>query len=197
MLYKNLKSISLVLLLLVSTITIAQDKLAILPFAFTNNGHVSLENGKEAQQFLIQYIQKKQKHFKVTVMNGRNINVLLNKAGITPETFDNYTIKEIADVVEADYVLIGAVDKTLQGTSSINVNGETSHKKSSGTKNTFGSSVGSTTDTFEATVYISIFKKDGTPIYDNNKSNVFIDNSSTSWKNSIIWQVRHFPLYTK
>jgi len=197
MLYNKLKSISFVLLLLISTITFAQEKLAILPFAFTNNGHVSLENGKEAQQFLIQYIQKKQKHFKVTVMNGRNVNVLLNKAGITPETFDNYTIKEISDVVEADYILIGAVDKTLQGSSSIDINAETSRKKNPGVKNTFGSNVGSTSDTYQATVYISIFKKDGTPIYDNNKSNVFIDNSSTSWKNSIIWQVRHFPLYNK
>jgi len=197
MLYNNLKSITLILLLLVTTIAFAQDKLAVLPFAFTNNGHVSVENGKEAQKFIIQYIQKKQKHFKVTVLNDRNVNVLLHKAGITPETVDDFTIKEIAEVVGADYILIGSIDKTLQGSSSSNFNAETSHKKSSGVKNTFGGSTGSTTDTYEATVYISIFEKDGTPIYDNNKSNIFLDNTSSSWKNSIIWQIRHFPLYNK
>lgn len=197
MLYNNLKLISLILLLLASTITLAQNKLAILPFGFTHNGHISVEEGKQAQQFLIQYIQKKQKHFKVTVMNARSINVVLHTAGITMENVDDFTIKEIADVVEADYILIGSIDKTLQGSSSSNFNAETSHKKNSGVKNTFGGSTGSTTDTYEATVYISIFEKDGTPIYDNNKSNIFLDNTSTSWKNSIIWQVRHFPLYKK
>ena len=190
-----LKKITLIFIILFSAQGYSQNKLAILPFAFTDNGNVSVQEGKEAQQFLIGYINKKHKHFNVTVMNARDVNVGLHKAGITTETVDDFTTSEIADAVGADYVLIGSIDKVLQGSSSVNITSESNHKKdwTGSTKSTVGSS--STSNTYQATVYISIFDKNNKVIYDKSKGNVFIDSSSESWKNSIIWQVRHFPLY--
>ena len=189
------KKITVVFIFLFSVQGYSQNKLAILPFAFTDNGNVSVQEGKEAQQFLIGYINKKHKHFNVTVMNARDVNVGLHKAGITAETIDDFTTSEIADAVGADYVLIGSIDKVLQGSSSVNVTSESNHKKdwTGSTKSTVGSS--STTNTYQATVYISIFDRNNKVIYDKSKGNIFIDSSSESWKNSIIWQVRHFPLY--
>ncbi|MCK5907240.1 MAG: hypothetical protein KAG37_06590 [Flavobacteriales bacterium] len=190
-----LKKITLIFIILFSVQGYSQNKLAILPFAFTDNGNVSVQEGKEAQQFLIGYINKKHKHFNVTVMNARDVNVGLHKAGITSETIDDFTTSEIADAVGADYVLIGSIDKILQGSSSVNITSESNHKKdwTGSTKSTVGST--STNNTFQATVYISIFDKNNKVIYDKSKGNIFIDSSSESWKNSIIWQVRHFPLY--
>jgi hypothetical protein len=193
---KQLKRFILVVLMFPVFSVFSQETVAILPFSFTDNGHVSLQEGKEAQQFLIGYILKKQKHFKVTPLNAREVNVALNKAGITPETLDNYTIKEIAEVVKADYILIGSIDKALQGTSTTGGGYESTNVKKdySGT-NSYGVTTSSTTSQYQATAYISIFKSDGTPVFDQNKGNVFIDETPDSWKNSILWMVRHFPFY--
>ncbi len=188
---KRLRIFILALVLIVSVSGYSQETVAILPFAFTEDGHVVAQHGKDAQQFLIGYFQKKQKHFKVRPLPARDVNVALHKAGITPETLDDFTTKEIADVVKADYILIGSIDKTVQGSSSMNTGFATTTKHN----NAFGVASGSTTKQYHATVYISIFKSDGTSVYDGNKANVFIDSTPDSWKNSIIWQVRHFPFY--
>ena len=173
----------------------SQETLAILPFAFADDGHVSEQLGKEAQQFLIQYIVKKQKHFTVVPKNARDINVALKKAGITIETFDDFTTSEIAEALDTDYVLLGSVDRTFEGSTSVTSGFGSVNQKDWNKTNVYGSSVNTSVKKYHATVYISIFKKDGNAIYDKSKANVFIDDTSDSWKNSIIWQVRHFPLY--
>jgi len=193
---KNIRKSLSILLLFFSVSVFSQETVAILPFAFTDNGHVSVQEGKEAQQFLINYIIKKQKHFKVKPLNARDVNVALNKSGITPETLDNYTIQEIAEVIKTDYILIGAIDKALQGSNTTSGGYESTNVKDdySGT-NSYGVTTSSTASQYHATVYISIFRSDGTSLYDQNKANIFIDTAPDSWKNSIIWQVRHFPFY--
>ena len=57
----QIKSILFSALLFISTIVVSQETVAILPFTFTENGHVSEQLGKEAQQYPIGYIIKKQK----------------------------------------------------------------------------------------------------------------------------------------
>lgn len=176
-------------------ISYGQESLAILPFAFSDDGHVSEQLGKEAQQFLIQYINKKQKHFTVVPKNARELNVALKKADITAETLDDFTSSEIAEALDTDYILLGSVDRTFEGSTSIATGFGSVNQKDWNNTNVYSSSVNTSTKKYLATVYISIFKKDGNAIYDKSKSNVFIDDTSDSWKNSIIWQVRHFPLY--
>ena len=191
-----MKKILFIISMLFSIVTYAQETVAVLPFNFIENGNPSSQLGKEAQQFLIDYLQKKQKHIKVTPLNARTVNVALHKAGITPDTYDDYTIKEIADIVKADYILIGSITKNQEGSSTTS-GGFDSKNKSYNGKNTttYGSSTSSTTAKYHADVYISIDKKDGTPVFDKNKSNIFIDETTDSWKNSMIWLVRHFPFY--
>ena len=190
-----LKSLVFFVLIFSSLSMYSQESLAILPFTFTDDGHLSIQKGKEAQQFLMGYMQKKQKHFKVTPLNARDINVALNKAGITAETIDNFTTKEIAEVLGADYILMGSVDRSFEGTTALETGFGSINQKDWNKTNVYGGSTSSTTKKYHASVYISIFKSSGTVIYDKNKDNIFIDTTPDSWKNSIIWQVRHFPFY--
>ena len=187
---KKLKNLFFAVMLIVSASAFGQT-VAILPFTASEDGHPSEQLGKAAQQFLIGYIQKKQKHFKVRPLPARDVNVALHKAGITQQTLDNFTTKEIADAVKADYILIGSLDKMVQGTSSMN----SGFASATGSKSAIGVSSGSTQKQYHATVYISIFSKDGASLYDGNKANVFIDTTPDSWKNSILYMVRHFPFY--
>ncbi len=191
----RLKSFFFLAFFLAAFVSMAQETIAILPFTFTNDGRLDEQKGKEAQQFLIQYIQKKQKHFNVAPLNARDVNVALNKAGITLQTMDNFTTKEIADVLGADYILMGSIDRTTEGATSTNTGFGSVNQNNPTNTNVFGGSVSNTQKKYAATVYISIFKSNGTSVYDKSKGNVFIDDTSDSWKNSIIWQVRHFPFY--
>ncbi|NPA36775.1 MAG: hypothetical protein GXO47_07990 [Chlorobi bacterium] len=179
------------MLVIMSTSMFGQETVAILPFTASEDGHPSEQLGKAAQQFLIGYIQKKQKHFKVRPLPARDVNVALHKAGITQQTMDNFTTKEIADVVKADYILIGSIDKAMQGTASSTTGMAVTTKHN----NVVGGSSGTTTKQYHATVYVSIFSKDGDSLYDGNKANVFIDTTPDSWKNSILYLTRHFPFY--
>lgn len=191
----RIKTLSILGLMFISLLAYSQKTVAILPFTFTDDGHLSIEKGKEAQQYLIQYIQKKQKHFKVKPLNARDVNVKLNKAGITPQTIDNFTTKEISDALGgADYILIGSIDRSMEGASTVNTGFGTTNYNTDNTSS-FGSTVNTTTKKYKATAYISIFTSDGTSVFDKSKGNIFIDDTPDSWKNSVLWMVRHFPFY--
>jgi len=190
-----MKNLLIIFVFFSNTALFSQESLAILPFTFTDDGHLSEVQGKEAQQFLIQYISKKQKHFTVAPQNARDINVALKKADVTIKTMDDFTTSEIADALGVEYILMDSIDRTFEGASSITTGFGIVNQKDWNTTNVYGSSVNTSAKKYHSTVYISIFKKDGNVIYDKSKGNVFIDDTSESWKNSIIWQVRHFPLY--
>jgi len=193
---KYLKILPVLFVLFFTNQIYAQETLAILPFTFTDDGHLSIEKGKEVQHFLIDYINKKSKHFNVTTINGRDLTVALNKAGITAETMDNFTTPEIAEAIGgADYILMGSVGRSFEGTTNLETNFASINDKDWNKTNVYGGSAGTTTKKYNANISISIFTGDGKAIYEKSKGNIFIDTTPDSWKNSVIWHVRHFPFY--
>jgi len=193
---KHLKKLTFLFVLFLSTATFSQETVAILPFTFTDDGHLSISKGKEVQSFLIDYIHRKGKHFRVTVLSGRNITVALNKAGITPDTIDNFTIEEISDAIGgADYILLGSVERSFEGTTNLETNFASINDKNWKKTNVYGGSAGTTTKKYNADISISIFRGSGKVVYEKSKGNIFIDTTPDSWKNPVIWHVRHFTFY--
>lgn len=179
-----------------SAFLFGQSTVAILPFTFADDGHISSQKGKEAQQFLIDYFHKKSKHLKIQTLAGRDVSVALNKAGITAETIDNFTTQEIANTLgNPDYILMGSINRSFEGTTALETGFGSLNDKNWKQTNVYGVSTSSTTKKYAATVSISIFTSGGTAIYEKSKGNIFIDTTPESWKNSIIWHVRHFPFY--
>ena len=193
---EHLKKLIFLFVLFLSTSAFSQETVAILPFTFTDDGHLSISKGKEVQHFLIDYIHKKGKHFKVTVLNGRDITVALNKAGITPDSIDNFTTQEIADAIGgADYILMGEVERSFEGTTNLDTNFSSINDKNWKKTNVYGGSAGTTTKKYTADISISIFRGNGQVVYEKSKGNIFIDTTPNNWKNTMIWHVRHFPFY--
>ena len=193
---KHLKKLAFLLVLFLTTAAFSQETVAILPFTFTDDGHLSISKGKEVQSFLIDYIHRKGKHFRVTVLSGRDITVSLNKAGITPDTIDNFTIEEISDAIGgADYILMGSVERSFEGTTNLETNFASINDKNWDKTNVYGGSAGTTTKKYNADISISIFRGNGKVVYEKSKGNIFIDTTPDSWKNTVIWHVRHFPFY--
>lgn len=140
--------------------------------------------------------EQKGKHFNVTVLNGRDITVALNKAGINSETIDNFTTQEIAEAIGSpDYILMGSVDRSFEGTTSLDGGFSSINDKNWKTTNVYSGSTSSTTKKYNANISISIFRGNGKVVYEKSKGNIFIDETPDSWKNSVIWHVRHFPFY--
>ncbi len=193
---KYLKNLVLFILFLISVSAFAQETVAVLPFTFSDDGNISVQKGKQAQQYIIDFFHKKAKHINVTTINGRDVTVALNKAGITPETIDNFTTSEIAEAIGgADYILMGSIDRTFEGTSNFEADYGTVKNKSYNKTTVSGGSTGSTTKKYNADVYISIFRSNGKVVYEKSKGNIFIDDTPNSWKNTIDWHIRHFPFY--
>ncbi|MCF6222616.1 MAG: hypothetical protein L3J34_02695 [Flavobacteriaceae bacterium] len=193
---KHLNKLTLIFCLIFSSFIFSQETVAILPFTFSDDGQISVQKGKQVQQYIIDYINKKSKHFNITTLNGRNISVALNKAGITPETIDNFTTNEISEAIGgADYILMGSVDRSFVGMNNLETDFGTINNKSKKKTNVYGGSAGSTTKKYNADVYISIFRANGKVVYEKSKGNIFIDDTPDSWKNTVMWHVRHFPFY--
>lgn len=190
------KNLVLVFVLFLTLTSYCQETVAVLPFNFTDDGHISIDKGKEVQHFLIEYIHKKSKHIKVITLNGRDITIALNKAGITPETIDNFAISEINEAIGgADYILLGSVSRSFEGTTNLETNFASINDKDWNKTNVYGGSAGTTTKKYNANISISIFTDNGKTVYEKSKGNIFIDTTPDSWKNSVIWHVRHFPFY--
>ena len=193
---KHLKKLIFLFTLFLSTTAFTQETVAILPFTFTDDGHLSISRGKEVQHFLIDYIHRKGKHFNVTVLNGRDITVALNKAGITPDTIDNFATQEIAKAIGgADYILMGSVERSFEGTTNLETGFASINDKNWKKTNVYGGSTKTTTKKYHADISISIFRGNGKVVYEKSKGNIFIDETPESWKNTVIWHVRHFPFY--
>ncbi len=193
----KLKKVTIFLIFILSFhIGISQERVAILPFIFADDGHISVDKGKEAQEFLIDYFNKKSKHIKVSTLNAREVNVALNKAGITSETIDNFTTQEIAETLgNPDYILMGSIHRSFEGTTQLESGFGSINDSNWNQTNVYSASSSSSTKKYTATVSVSIFKSSGSAIYEKSKGNIFIDSTPDSWKSSMIWHVRHFPFY--
>ena len=109
---------------------------------------------------------------------------------------DNFTTSEISQAIGgADYILMGAVDRSFEGTTNVETDFASINDKSYKKTNIYGGSAGTTTKKYNANISISIFKGNGKVVYEKSKGNIFIDTTPDSWKNSVIWHVRHFPFY--
>ena len=111
-------------------------------------------------------------------------------------SMDNFTTKEISEAIGgADYILMGSVGRSFEGTTNLETNFASINDKDWNKTNVYGGSAGTTTKKYNANISISIFTGDGKAVYEKSKGNIFIDTTPDSWKNSVIWHVRHFPFY--
>ncbi len=191
-----MKYIILALICLPLLTSQAQKTVAVLPFVFSDDGHLSETKGQEAQEFLINYFQKKSKHIKVECMSGRDIRVALNKAGIHMDNLDSFTTVEISEALgNPDYILMGSIQRSFEGTTSLETGFGSINDSNWKTTNVYQGSTSSTSKKYNASVNVSVFNEKGAALYEKSKGNVFIDTNPDSWKNSLIWHVRHFPFY--
>lgn len=175
-----------------------RNKVAILPFAFTKDGQqVAPAVSEEVQNECYALLSKHSGVY--TVVGPRAINVKLNKAGITKENIQNYTMEELCHILGVEYVVDGMI--TQNRTSQSNYANSTysdkskenndKDKKSSGYGSTYSTSV----QNYETTMDLKIYNDKSEIVYNQNRKAFW--KTEDAYKNTMEYLVKRCPLYTK
>ena len=172
------------------------NKLAILPFVYVRDGRQLKDDVNET---------KVQKEF-FTLMNGhvgelkiqdpQTTLALLRKNGVTDETFDNYMIPEIANLLGVEYVVRGILTINQQGSTSYN-SSYTSYSAKQNKQGTNKWSTGSSSSTlqFNTIVDLTLYNDSGEAIFARTKESFWPTDDAYSM--TFPWLLKRMPVYTK
>lgn len=175
------------------------NKVAVLPFTVIQDGQPANDAvGEEVQNECFAFLNK---HAGVyTILNPRTTNALLTKAGISQETLKGYTMDDLCNMLNVEYVVAGTV--------SMNRTSQTTWQSGSGTLKTKGndkddkkdtryssSSYGTTTQNYQTRLALSIFNDKGNSVYDQDRASFW--NMQDAYKITLEYLLKRSPLYTK
>ncbi|NIG56637.1 hypothetical protein [Chitinophaga sp. Cy-1792] len=173
------------------------NKVAILPFSFIKDGHPQPdEAGQEVQNEIYNMLSKHAGVYEI--LQPRRTIVMLNKAGVTKDTYMNFTMDEICKKLGVEYILTGSISVnsttvTSTGTSSYNdkTKNEDDKKKNSGTSSSYSTAK----QNYKTVVDMKIYNDKGTSIYNQNRQAFW--NDQDSYKSTVEYLLKRCPLYRK
>lgn len=176
-----------------------RNKVAILPFSFVKDGqNVAPEVSEEIQNECYAMLSKHAGTYEI--VSPRAINVKLNKAGITRANILNYTMAEICETLEVEYIVDGMITQnrttqTSYGNTTYNSK-EKGNEKSGDKKNTGSSSTYATsTQNYQTVMDMKIYNDKSEIVYNQNRKAFW--NTADAYKNTMEYLVKRCPLYTK
>ena len=180
-----------------------RNKIAILPFTFLKDGQITAQEvSEEVQNECFAFLSKHSGVY--TVIDPRNTNVKLNRAGITKATIMNYTMDDICKAIGVEYVVDGMISQnsTTQSTyGNVSYNAKVkddNNSKSNSSKTTAsasGSSYSSTSQNYQSTTDMKIYNDKGQVIFSQNRTSFWSDGDA--YKSTIEYLLKRSPLYTK
>jgi len=96
----------------------SENKAAVLPIVFIADGN--MERNEEMRYRLqnIAYLYLKEEAMELKFQSPAETNALLLRHGVTESNFREFTPKELADILQVEYVLTGMVTQDITGESS-------------------------------------------------------------------------------
>lgn len=173
------------------------NKVAILPFGFARDGQkASDELSNIVQTECFNYLSK---HAGVlSIMDTRNTNAKLIKAGVTRENIEGFTMDDICSILGVEYVVDGTVllDKTSQSAiassySSDKTKGNRNDQKSSG----YSSASATNIQNYETTINLSIYNDKGNNMFSQSRKSFF--KTQDAYQNALEYVLKRSPLYSK
>lgn len=175
------------------------NKVAVLPFTVIQDGQAAnAAVGEEVQNECFAFLNKHAGVF--TILNPRTTNALLTKAGINQENIKGYTMDDLCNMLNVEYVVSGTV--------SMNRTSQTTYQSGSGSAKTKGndkddkkdtrynsSSYGTTTQNYQTSLALSIFNDKGNSVYDQDRASFW--NTQDAYKITLEYLLKRSPLYTK
>ncbi len=187
------------------------NKVAILPFSYVKDqGDGGKVMAKKIQQETYAIFNKNKGNLQF--QDPSTTNAFLIKAGITGENEEGYTMGEICDILQVEYVVQGivSIEKTGQSAysgSSTTVKGSstTETKKSStgliggllssGKATSTSGTIATTTDDFSTSITMNIYNDKGDNIYNRDHSSFW--GTEDAYKTTLNFLAKRTPLYSK
>jgi hypothetical protein len=175
------------------------NKIAILPFAFLMDRQAgAAEVGIKAQQDTYAFLSNHAAGY--TILDVRSTNAALIKAGVTREKMMGFTMKEISDILGAEYIIDGTIMQNKgYVTSSSFGNTNTDIKRKSDDKVKVNSSDYSNSNSvqrYDVSVSLNIYMDNNASIF-NQTHKAFLTNTDGSYSGPLEYLLKRCPLYRK
>lgn len=173
------------------------NKVAVLPFAFVKDGQRAADElSKTVQAECFNFLSK---HAGVlSILDTRNTNALLIKAGVTRENLEGFTMDDICNILGVEYVVDGTVllDKTSQTAvassySNDKTKGNRNDQKSSG----YTSASATNYQNYETTINLNIYNDKGNNMFSQSRKSFF--HTQDAYQNALEYVLKRSPLYSK
>ncbi|TFV97169.1 hypothetical protein E4S40_00500 [Algoriphagus kandeliae] len=174
------------------------NKIAVLPFAIiTNDAGLTVDELRNFTQN--QAANTVRNEYKtLTLQDPLTTNAILAKAGINQDNMDSYTPAELAELLEVEFVIFGAVKVTTKGAVSSTYGSSSYNQKSnsSSKKGTiFSSSSSTTTIEYDTMVDLRMFNDRGDNLYSNSRH--AFGTGTEAYKGSVDYMLRRTPFGSK
>ncbi|MXV52887.1 hypothetical protein GS399_18085 [Pedobacter sp. HMF7647] len=169
------------------------NKIAILPFAFLKDNQPGADEiGLKAQGDTYSYLTKHSAGY--TILDPRTTNAMLIKAGATRDKLAGFTMKELGDILGAEYIIDGSVmqNKSMQTSTTSSygtVKANDNKKKVDG----YGSSSSYTQQNYDVSVSLHIYMDNNASIY-NQSHQAFFSNTDGSYGSPLEYLLKRSPL---
>jgi hypothetical protein len=175
------------------------NKIAILPFAFLMDRQAgAAEVGIKAQQDTYAFLSNHAAGY--TILDVRSTNAALIKAGVTREKMMGFTMKEISDILGAEYIIDGTIMQNKgYVTSSSYGNTNTDIKRKTDDKVKVNSSDYSNSNSvqrYDVSVSLNIYMDNNASIF-NQTHKAFLTTTDGSYSAPLEYLLKRCPLYRK
>ncbi|RYY37931.1 MAG: hypothetical protein EOP46_00820 [Sphingobacteriaceae bacterium] len=176
------------------------NKIAILPFVYLmDNQPGADEIGLKAQQDTYAYLSQHSAGY--TILDPRTTNALLIKAGATKDKMAGFTMKEIADILGAEYIVDGAVTQSKAAQTSFTSGSDNATVKRDKDKDvksvsTYGSNYSTAEQRYQVAVSLHIYMDNNASIF-NQSHKAFWTNTDGSYSSPLEYLLKKCPLYRK
>jgi len=176
------------------------NKIAILPFTFLMDNQPGADAvGLKAQQDA--YTLLSQHSAGYTILDPRTTNAVLIKAGATRDKIMAFTMKNLCDILNVEYIIDGTVtqNKGYQ-TNSSSGSGNADVKRDDAGKvkrvSDYNYSNSSSVQRFDVSVSLQIYMDNNASIY-NESHKAFLSNTDGSYSGPLEYLLKRCPIYRK
>ena len=203
-----ISSLSVVLMLLIYTDTNAQapekhraahaqNKVAILPIIYVGEGSaVKMEEMRYRLQNMA-YIFLQETAIELKFQSPAETNALLLKKGINESNIREFTPKELATILEVEYVLTGMVSQDAMGVHSVGntVNHYSNSNKGNNNHRRHTTQRFQTRQDISTSIDLSIYNDKGEVIFSKSRRSIW--SSANAYSNAMEFLLKKTPLYKR
>jgi len=203
-----IRSLSVVLMLLIYTDTNAQapekhraahaqNKVAILPIIYVGEGSaVKMEEMRYRLQNMA-YIFLQETAIELKFQSPAETNALLLKKGINESNIREFTPKELATILEVEYVLTGMVSQDAMGVHSVGntVNHYSNSNKGNNNHRRHTTQRFQTRQDISTSIDLSIYNDKGEVIFSKSRRSIW--SSANAYSNAMEFLLKKTPLYKR